>query len=422
MMSLAHHELMGFTDQQFGNYRLIKRIGHGGFADVYLARHIYVVRRYAVIKVLRGPLSHRARQRFQEEASMLMSLDHQHIVRVFDFGIQNGTPYIIMQLATNGSLRAMYPEGTKLPLPIVLRYLQQVADALTYLHGRSLVHHDIKPENILLDANHHVLLADFGLATMIDKTVPQHSEDFAGTVGYTAPERFHRNYMHTPASDQYSLGIVVYELLTGRRPFLGSAGHIIQQHLHDSPLPLHFLVPDIPLQVERIVLKALRKDPAQRFSSTQAFVDALRKAYESSLHPNVRSTWSSSRHPNVRTTRTASSRSSSAIWRSWEWDGLDVALATDLLIAMLASAITYLLLWNKDAAWSAFAFCTFVVPIVHAFARKKLLGIFAVFSTMLLSVVASIVLNNLFLLPFIQFILLGIFSVAASIHNSPQHR
>ena len=349
---------------------------------------------------------------------MLMSLDHQHIVRIFDFGIQNGTPYIIMQLATNGSLRAMYPEGTKLPLPTILRYLQQIADALTYLHRRGLVHHDIKPENILLDANHRVLLADFGLATMIDKTVPQHSEDFAGTLAYTAPERFHRNYTHTPVSDQYSLGIVVYELLTGRRPFQGSAEHIIQQHLHDSPPPLHFFVPDIPPQVERVILKALRKDPAQRFSSVQAFVDELRKAYKSSLRPNVRSTWSSSHHPN----KSSSNRDSSARWWSWEWDELDVALATDLFIAMLASATTYLLMWNKDAAWNIFAFCTFVVPIVHAFATKKLLGMFAVFFTMLLSVVASIVLNNLFLLPFIQFILLGIFSVAASIHNAPKHR
>src|SRR5947209_11473420 len=124
MMSLAQHELMGFANQQFGNYRLIRLIGQGGFANVYLARHIYL-RRYAVLKVLRGPLSKKARQRFQAEASMLMSLDHKYIVRVLDFGIQNGTPYIVMPYAANGSLRRMHPAGTKLPIPTVLRYLQQ---------------------------------------------------------------------------------------------------------------------------------------------------------------------------------------------------------------------------------------------------------------------------------------------------------
>lgn len=416
MMSLAQDELMGFANQQFGNYRLIKRIGQGGFADVYLARHIYV-RRYAVVKVLRGPLSLKARQRFQEEASLSMSLDHKHIVRVFDFGIQNGTPYIIMQQATHGSLRSMYPEGTKLPLAIILRYLQQVTDALTYLHGRNLVHHDIKPENMLLDANYNVLLADFGLATMIDKALQRQSDDFAGTLAYTAPERFHRNYVPTPASDQYSLGIVVYELLTGRRPFLGTAEHIIQQHLNSDPLPLRFFVPDISPQVERVILKALRKNPAQRFPSVQAFIDALRKAYESSLHPDFRPTHASSPNRNLFATLIA------------KLDGFDVALEIDILIALLASTTTYLLLLNnalnKDAAWYVFAFCTFVVPTVHAFARKKLLGILAVFSTMLLSVVSGILLQDLFLVPFIQLALLAVIPIAAAIYglrHPPQHR
>src|SRR5437868_3005191 len=108
MMSLAHHELMGFADQQFGNYKLIKLVDRGGFADVYLAQHVYV-HHYAVVKIPRGPLNQKARQSFQAEARMIMSLDHKHIVRVLDFGSQNGTPYIVMQWAANGSLRRMHP-------------------------------------------------------------------------------------------------------------------------------------------------------------------------------------------------------------------------------------------------------------------------------------------------------------------------
>ena len=149
MMSLANHDLTEFADQQFGNYKLIKLIGRGGFADVYLARHIYL-RQQAVVKILRGPLSQKALQSFQAEADLIMSLHHRHIVRVFDFGIQNGTPYIVMQWAANGSLRHMHPAGAKLSLSTVLRYAQQIAEALTYLHEHKLVHYDIKPENMLL--------------------------------------------------------------------------------------------------------------------------------------------------------------------------------------------------------------------------------------------------------------------------------
>src|SRR5690242_5906224 len=115
MMSLANHDLKEFADQQFGNYRLIKLIDRGGFANVYLARHIYL-HQQAVVKILRGPLSQKTLQSFQAEADLIMSLHHRHIVRVFDFGIQNGTPYIVMQWAANGSLRHMHPAGAKLSL------------------------------------------------------------------------------------------------------------------------------------------------------------------------------------------------------------------------------------------------------------------------------------------------------------------
>ena len=134
-------------------------------------------------------------------------LDHSHIVRVFDCGTHDGIPYIAMQLADKGSLRNLYLNGTQLSLPVALRYTQQIADALAYLHERDLVHQDVKPENMLLDAKSGVLLSDFGLAVVIREVVSQKTEDFVCTLAYTAPERFNSNYRPSPASDQYALAI-----------------------------------------------------------------------------------------------------------------------------------------------------------------------------------------------------------------------
>jgi eukaryotic-like serine/threonine-protein kinase len=285
MMSLVQYQSSGSSEQQFGNYRLIKRIGQGGFSNVYLAQHIYL-HHHVVVKLLKATLGHRARQSFLSEARTLVLLDHPHIVRVLDFGIQDGTPYIVMQWAANGSLRHIHPEGTRLPLPTILHYAQQIADALTYLHQRNLIHQDIKPENMLLDANNNVLLGDFGLAIMLDETITQQSENFIGTMAYMAPERFANK--SAAASDQYALAIVIYEWLVGQCPFQGSTVDVMQQHQHKSPPSLRQFVPSISPQIERVVLKALRKEPEQRFSSVQAFVDALREAEKSSHHTHTK--------------------------------------------------------------------------------------------------------------------------------------
>jgi serine/threonine protein kinase len=277
---------------------------------------------------------------------------------------------------------------------------------------------------MLLDANYHVLLADFGLAAVINNTLPRRSEDVAGTMAYTAPERFQHHYKLTPASDQYSLAVVFYEWLTGQRPFLGTAEQIMHQQLYADPLPLRNIAPDIPQQVESVILKALHKDPEQRFPSVQAFVDALKRAYESSLHHNIISVRIPTRHPSVRpltgTQTSARHRRSSAAWE-WKRNGLDGALVADLFIAMLAGITTFLLWHDENAAWHVFAFFTFAVPIVHAIARKKPLEITVFFSILLLSVALSIALNIFTLLPYVQVILTGLFYIAASLYSIFRH-
>lgn len=264
--------MVSYLNQHFGHYVLLKLIGRGGFADVYLGRHIYL-RTYVAIKVMRTPLAGKERQKFLREARIVASLEHRHIVRLLDFGVRAGIPYLVMNYASNGSLRQQYPQGTRLSLDIILNYVQQLADALEYIHKRGFIHLDIKPDNILLGRNGEVLLSDFGIAVVARNASFTGLRDFTGTLAYTAPERF-RGFAY-PASDQYALGVVVYEWLAGERPFHGSPAQIARQHLYTPPPLLSTRFPDISPDIEYVVHRLLEKDPRRRFAGVQEFADAL---------------------------------------------------------------------------------------------------------------------------------------------------
>ena len=261
------------SGQQLGHYKLVRLIGRGGSADVYLARNLNL-RSWCAIKVLRTSLMHKGRRKFLEEARMAASLEHDHIVRVLDFDVQNGVPFIVMSYAPNGSLRNYYPRGTKLSFTIILRYLEQIAGALDYLHAKNFIHLDIKSENLLMGRNGEVLLGDFGITEATRK--PSLTVSRPGTLLYMSPE--HLCGKPCMASDQYALAICVYEWLTGQFPFDGTPTEIRWQHLHDHPASLRALAPDIPLAMERVVLRALSKDPQRRYPGVKAFVDAFREA------------------------------------------------------------------------------------------------------------------------------------------------
>src|SRR2546421_336565 len=154
--------------------------------------------------------------------------------------------------------------------------VKQVADALQYAHDEKLIHRDIKPENMLLGRRNDILLSDFGIALVAQSSRYQSAQEMAGTMAYMAPEQIQGK--PRPASDQYSLGIVVYEWLSGDRPFHGSLTELVGQHLSVPPPPLNEKVPAIPLDIEQVVLTALEKDPHQRFGSIQAFATALEEA------------------------------------------------------------------------------------------------------------------------------------------------
>ncbi len=261
--------------QQLGNYRLTHLLGQGGFAEVYLADHIHL-NTQAAIKILHTRLVRDDIEPFRNEARTIARLMHPHIVRVLDFGAEGQTPFLIMEYAPNGTLRQRHPRDVALPLPTIVAYVKQVAGALQYAHNEKVIHRDIKPENMLVGRHNEILLSDFGIALIAQSSHSQDTKDIVGTVAYMAPEQIQGK--PRPASDQYALGIVVYEWLSGSRPFRGSFTEIVTQHLTAPPPSLCEKIPTISQHVEQVVLTALEKDSHRRFASIQAFVNALEQA------------------------------------------------------------------------------------------------------------------------------------------------
>ncbi|MBV9258482.1 MAG: protein kinase, partial [Ktedonobacteraceae bacterium] len=260
--------------QRLGNYTIIQLLGQGGFAEVYLGEHIYL-KSQAAVKVLQARLSSSDdTDSFLKEAQTIARLFHPHIIRVMDFGIEAETPYLVMDYAPKGTLRQKHPRGTPVPLTTVVPYVKQVADALQYAHDElRLIHRDIKPENMLIGRRDEILLSDFGIALVAQSSHYQGTQDIIGTVAYMAPEQIQGK--PRAASDQYSLAVVVYEWLTGDRPFQGSFTEMCTQHMFASPPPLSLKAPSLPPDIDLVVMQAMAKDPNHRFESIQAFANAL---------------------------------------------------------------------------------------------------------------------------------------------------
>ena len=274
----------GMTDrvgQRLGNYRLTRLLGTGAFADVYLGEHIYLNSQVA-IKVLHTQVDTHAIEDFLTEARHLSHLMHPHIIRVFDFGIENQTPYLVMDYAPHGNLRELYPPGTTVPFGTVVAYTSAIASALQFAHDQHLLHRDLKPENLLLGPKHEVLLSDFGLALLTAGSETVQVQERFGTLDYMAPEQIRGQI--SPASDQYALAVMVYEWLSGHLPFQDSAPELANEHLSISLASLSELHPDISSSVEEVVFKALSKDPQSRFVDVLSFAAAFEEAAQASSH------------------------------------------------------------------------------------------------------------------------------------------
>ena len=261
--------------QYLGNYRLVRLLGRGGFAEVYLGEQVNFGAQVA-IKILHAQLTNRELERFNAEASTIAHLRHRHIVRLLEFATDQGTPFLVLDYAPGGTLRERHPRGTPVPLPTVLSYVLQACDALHYAHQEKLIHRDVKPENLLLAADGRVLLSDFGIATVAQSSHSQSTQEALGTITYMAPEQIQGK--PRPASDLYALGVIAYEWLTGEPPFSGAFGEIATQHLFTPPPPLRERVPALSEAVEYVVLQALAKNPHERFPHMRDFATALEEA------------------------------------------------------------------------------------------------------------------------------------------------
>ena len=235
------------------------------------------------VKVLRTQLSKDEAENFYREAQTLARLENPHIIRVLDFGFDHETPFLVMEYAPNGTLRELHPRNTMVPLPTILAYVKQIAEALYYAHTNHVIHRDVKPENMLLGRQQELLLSDFGIATVTQSTQASNPHSIAGTAVYMAPEQI--NGKPRPASDQYALAVIVYEWLVGAPPFQGSFIEISTQHLMTSPPHPRSRMPTIPVLVEKVVLTALSKEPESRFGNISAFANAMENAYLATQHP-----------------------------------------------------------------------------------------------------------------------------------------
>lgn len=276
-----------FSEHYIGNYRLLRLLGQGAFATVYLGEHRYL-RRLAAIKVLRTVLNNRDKERFIEEARLLATLSHPNIVRVLEFAVTHRVnharnkefseyiPYLIMDFAPGGSLRTLCSVGSCLSIDAATGYIKQIAAALQYAHNHGIIHRDVKPENCLLNEQQEVMLSDFGLALFAPTPDLLSTQQMEGTLPYTAPEQLRGKPDF--ASDQYSLAIIAYEWLCGHQPFKGEEVEIIMQHIASLPPGLRSQNPAISQAVEDVVLRGLEKDPQRRYPDVQAFAEALEQA------------------------------------------------------------------------------------------------------------------------------------------------
>jgi eukaryotic-like serine/threonine-protein kinase len=267
----------GRVGQPIGDYVLLRRLGGGSFGDVYLGEHIRTQEQVAV-KVLQARLIGKNELKEFINEARTFRLRHPHIIQLLDFGIDNDDiPYLVMEYASHGTLHDKHPRGRQVPLSTVISYVTPLASALQYAHDQQLIHRDVKPENMLLSENDNVLLSDFGIATVAHSSRSLNTQEgLYGTIPYMAPEQIQGK--PRPASDQYALGIVVYKWITGERPFKGTATEVAIQHSMKPPPPLREQVPTLSADVEQVVLKALAKEPKERFDNITDFATALEQA------------------------------------------------------------------------------------------------------------------------------------------------
>ena len=266
--------------QSLGRYHIVEQLGQGGMASVFKA-YDTSLERHVAVKIIRtdvvGGSENEFLLRFRREAKALAQLDHPFILKVLDFGEQDGIPYLVMPFVSGGTLKEMV--GKPIPYRQAAAFSASVAQALEYAHSQRIIHRDVKPANILISQSGAPLLSDFGIAKILasnESTQLTATGVGIGTPDYMAPEQWAGEA--DPRTDIYSLGVIFYEMVTGRRPFTADTpAAVLVKHLRD-PLPRPKSInPSLPDSVELVLFMALDKEPGNRFESMAAFASALEK-------------------------------------------------------------------------------------------------------------------------------------------------
>lgn len=272
------------TGHILGHYRIIRPLGYGGSSTVFLAQDINLQREVA-IKVFqpRGAETRDFLHRFAREARVLAQLDHPNILPVYDYGEEGDSAYLVMPHMAGGSLRDRMRKQRIIPTSEAIRLIGQALNALQYAHDRGLIHRDIKPGNMLFKADGTLLLSDFGLVKILSgetvsnfQTEPMSitGQSLSGTPDYMAPEQISGQAI--PASDIYATGVVLYEMLAGSRLFTAeNYVGVLMKHLYEQPRPLRELNPALSPALEKVVMRALAKEPAKRYQHPRDFLSAL---------------------------------------------------------------------------------------------------------------------------------------------------
>lgn len=272
------------TNRKLGKYEIIERLGRGGMAEVYRAYHVSLDR-YVAIKILHTFLADAPefKTRFEKEAQSVAKLKHNHIVQVYDFdyeGVDDGY-YMVMELVNGPTLKERLAElnakGARLPLGEVLRIMYEAASALAYAHSQNMIHRDVKPANLMLENGKRVVLTDFGIAKILTGQQYTTTGGMVGTPAYMSPEQG-MGETGDERSDIYSLGVILYEMLTGRLPYEAETPvAMILQHVN-SPVPSALEInPTLPPEIDHILVRMLSKYPVQRYQTMQDFISDLKR-------------------------------------------------------------------------------------------------------------------------------------------------
>ena len=268
-----------------GRYRVTARVGHGGMAEVYEANDI-INKHVVAIKLIRedvmqNPINLR---RFENEASIAASLNHPNIVKVYNHGTVEGKPYIANEFIKGQNLKDTLDFRGSLPLEEAIDYMLQLSSALFYAHQHSIIHRDVKPDNLYVMSDGTIKLGDFGIAQMENtETISMNNKEIVGSVHYLAPE-ITRGYPASAQSDIYAAGVTFFELLTGHVPYnRGNAVDVAVAHVNEKFPSIRKYLPDCPKEIEKVINKCVKKNPKDRYPTAKALHDDLLAIKENPL-------------------------------------------------------------------------------------------------------------------------------------------